>query len=123
MAREDRKRKQPNDDDADDGDRRGRRDKRPKEEKPAPPLPSEIKNKAKRSEVYAKLKSEKKAQKRRLGRERAQAAQRAAELGEEARMLPTLPSRNEFPDGFVFDWMFLGAGEAGAPDDREHQGA
>ncbi|KAE8766351.1 hypothetical protein D1007_62427 [Hordeum vulgare] len=68
MVREDRKRRQPNDEAADEGERRGRRDKRPKEEKPAPPLPSEIRNKEKRSEVYAKLKREKKAQKRRLGR-------------------------------------------------------
>jgi ribosome production factor 1 len=84
MAREDRKRKQDTDDTADDGERRGRRDKRPREEKPAPPLPSEIRNKEKRSEVYAKLKRDKKAQKRKLGRDRAQAAQRAAELGEQA---------------------------------------
>ena len=87
-------RKQPSDKGAGDGERRGRRDKRPKEEKPAPPLPSEIKNKEKRSEVYAKVKREKKAQKRKLGRERVQAAQRAAELGEQVSMLPPpLPRR------------------------------
>ena len=100
MAREDRKRRQPDGDEAaDEGERRGRRDKRPKEEKPAPPLPSEIRNKEKRSEVYAKLKREKKAQKRRLGRERGQAAQRAAELGEEASVFSS-PT----PETFFFQW-------------------
>ncbi|XP_051197775.1 uncharacterized protein [Lolium perenne] len=100
MAREDRKRKQDTDDTADDGERRGRRDKRPREEKPAPPLPSEIRNKEKRSEVYAKLKRDKKAQKRKLGRERAQAAQRAAELGEQVpeKQVPRTIENTREPD-------------------------
>ncbi|CAM0912650.1 unnamed protein product [Alopecurus aequalis] len=110
MAREDRKRKQPDDDNADDGEPRGRRDKRPTVEKPAPPLPSEIKNKEKRSEVYAKLKREKKAQKRKLGRERVQAAQRAAELGEQVpeKQVPRTIENTREPDETVC-----------RPDDKE----
>ncbi|KQK19951.1 ribosome production factor 1 [Brachypodium distachyon] len=106
MAGESRKRKQHTDEPSpgDDDERRGRRDKRPKEAaKPAPPLPSEIKNKEKRSEVYAKLKREKKAQKRKLGRERGQAAQRAAELGEEVpeRQVPRTIENTREPDETV----------------------
>lgn len=105
MAREDRKRKQPGDDADEDGDKRGRRDKRPREavEKPAPPLPSEIRNKEKRSEVYAKVKREKKAQKRKLGRERVQAAQRAAELGEQVpeKQVPRTIENTREPDETV----------------------
>ncbi|XP_078431272.1 ribosomal RNA processing Brix domain protein [Wolffia australiana] len=46
-------------------------------------LPSMIKNKIKRTEVYAKQKREKKVEKRRKNQERKAAAKRALELGEE----------------------------------------
>lgn len=86
MAKE-RKRRQPADapppGDDDEG-RDHRREKKPRKERPDPVLPSQIKNKDKRKEVHAKLKREKKAQKRKLARERGQAAQRAVELGEQA---------------------------------------
>uniref|UniRef100_A0A0E0PT81 Brix domain-containing protein n=1 Tax=Oryza rufipogon TaxID=4529 RepID=A0A0E0PT81_ORYRU len=79
MAKE-RKRRQPADapppGDDDEG-RDHRREKKPRKERPDPVLPSQIKNKDKRKEVHAKLKREKKAQKRQLARERGQAAQRA----------------------------------------------
>jgi ribosome production factor 1 len=47
-------------------------------------LLSQIKNKDRHREVHAKLKREKKAQKRALDRERGQATCRAEELGEQA---------------------------------------
>ncbi|TVU12748.1 hypothetical protein EJB05_46404, partial [Eragrostis curvula] len=87
-----KKRKQPPAEAApstgDDGERKERRkDKKPKKDKAEVILPSQIKNKEKRSELHAKLKREKKAQKRKLARERGQAAQRAVELGEQASAL------------------------------------
>jgi ribosome production factor 1 len=99
MAKE-KKRKQPSSDGAtpqggEGEERRERKDKRPKKDKAAAILPSQIKNKDKRSELHAKLKREKKAEKRKLARERSQAIRRAEELGEQARMLysdcPTPP--------------------------------
>jgi ribosome production factor 1 len=81
-----KKRKEPPADAApspgDDGERR--------KEMTDPIRPSQIKNKDKRSELHAKLKREKKDQKRKDAREREQAARRTAELGEEASALVEL---------------------------------
>lgn len=51
-------------------------------------LPSLIKNKEKRSQVHAKLKKEKKIEKRRQAKARDAAHKRALELGEEAKISP-----------------------------------
>jgi ribosome production factor 1 len=59
----------------------GRCGRKARKEKAEATLPSQIKNKDKRREVHAKLKREKKAQKRALARERGQAACHAEELG------------------------------------------
>jgi ribosome production factor 1 len=85
---QEKKRKEPPADAApspgDDGERRKNK------EMTDPIRPSQIKNKDKRSELHAKLKREKKDQKRKDAREREQAARRAAELGEEASALVEL---------------------------------
>lgn len=60
----------------------GREDKRPRKEKVQP---SQIKNKEKRSAVYAKLKHEKQVEKRQKIKARDAAFKQAIELGEEAR--------------------------------------
>jgi ribosome production factor 1 len=88
MAKE-KKRKQPASDSTappgDEGEgRRERKGKKAKKDKAEAILPSQIKNKDKRSELHAKLKREKKSEKRKLSRERSQAIRRAEELGEQA---------------------------------------
>lgn len=50
-------------------------------------LPSTIKNKEKRSAVYAKLKHEKKLEKRKKAKDRDAAEKRALELGDEVQIL------------------------------------
>ncbi|XP_006655766.1 ribosome production factor 1 [Oryza brachyantha] len=91
----------PGDDDGERMDRR--REKKPRMEMVDPVLPSQIKNKDKRKEVHAKLKREKKAQKRMLARERSQAAQRAAELGEQPpeKQVPRTIENTREPDETV----------------------
>ncbi|KAK3128324.1 hypothetical protein QOZ80_6BG0459950 [Eleusine coracana subsp. coracana] len=89
----------------DEGDRKERRkDKKAKKERAADPIrPSQIKNKEKRSELHAKLKREKKAQKRKLAQEREQAARRAVELGEQPpeRQVPRTIENTREPDETV----------------------
>ena len=85
MAKEKKRKQHPADSappPGDEGERRSGRKGR--KEKAEATLPSQIKNKDKRREVHAKLKREKKAQKRALARERGQVACRAEELGEQA---------------------------------------
>jgi ribosome production factor 1 len=103
-----KKRKQPPADAApslgDDGERSERRkEKKPKKERAEPIRPSQIKNKDRRSELHAKLKREKKDQKRRAARERDQAARRAAELGEEVpeKQVPRTIENTREPDETV----------------------
>ncbi|KAF0903292.1 hypothetical protein E2562_026575 [Oryza meyeriana var. granulata] len=88
----------------DDGERREhRREKKPRKERSDPVLPSQIKNKNKRREVHAKLKREKKAQKRKLACERGQAVQRAVELGEQPpeKQVPRTIENTREPDETV----------------------
>ena len=88
MAKEKKRKQPPTDASPPPGDKREgrseRKGKKARKEKAEAILPSQIKNKDKRREVHAKLKREKKAQKRALARERGQAARRAEELGEQA---------------------------------------
>uniref|UniRef100_A0A0A9F400 Brix domain-containing protein n=1 Tax=Arundo donax TaxID=35708 RepID=A0A0A9F400_ARUDO len=105
MAKE-KKRKQPADapPPGEEGQRgEPRKDKKRKKEKAEATLPSQIKNKDKRSELHAKVKREKKAQKRQLARERSQAAQRAAELGEQLpeKQVPRTIENTREPDETV----------------------
>lgn len=104
----DKKRKQPPADvspsPGDDGERKERRkDKKPKKERADPIRPSQIKNKDKRSELHAKLKREKKAQKRKLAHEREPAVRRAVELGEQPleRQVPRTIENTREPDETV----------------------
>lgn len=81
----------------------GRSGRKGRKEKAEATLPSQIKNKDKRREVHAKLKREKKAQKRALARERGQAARRAEELGEQPpeRQVPRTIENTREPDETV----------------------
>jgi ribosome production factor 1 len=75
MAKEKRRKQHPADSAPPPGDEgEGRSGRKGRKEKAEATLPSQIKNKDKRREVHAKLKREKKAQKRALARERGQAA-------------------------------------------------
>ncbi|CAL5050713.1 unnamed protein product [Urochloa decumbens] len=103
-----KKRKQPPSDagppQGDEGEgRKERKGKKPKKVKAEAILPSQIKNKEKRSELHAKLKREKKAEKRKLARERGQAIRRAEELGEQPpeREVPRTIENTREPDETV----------------------
>ncbi|CAL5045609.1 unnamed protein product [Urochloa decumbens] len=117
-----KKRKQPPSDAAppqgDEGEgRKERKGKKPKKDKAEAILPSQIKNKEKRSELHAKLKREKKAEKRKLARERGQAIRRAEELGEQAsKSTPNCPRRPFYSLWFVFGSDCLGCLQ---PPERE----
>jgi len=107
MAKE-KKRKQPASDSTappgDEGEgRRERKGKKAKKDKAEAILPSQIKNKDKRSELHAKLKREKKSEKRKLSRERSQAIRRAEELGEQPpeRQVPRTIENTREPDETV----------------------
>lgn len=66
-------------------------------------LPSMIKNKDKRSAVYAKIKHEKKVEKRKNAKAREALESRALELGEEVYLIPNLAVLHFLPYLLEFD--------------------
>jgi len=123
------KRKRNNDSDGEDNSSKRKTRTETETETKEPFRPSMIKNKEKRSEIHAKLKHQKKLDKRAKSKARDAAVKRAIELGEEVHTHTLSLSLNRYCCFdcliLIFDFWFLcfvvASGEEGAEDDWEYK--